>query len=83
MLSSRSQSVKEGQNARLAAKLTGWRVDIKKQSDAQPTEVVAEPPAAQVKAAPAVAEPDSTDDVEALSMEELLLQVPVEVRDEG
>jgi N utilization substance protein A len=25
---------KEGQNARLAAKLTGWRVDIKKQSDA-------------------------------------------------
>jgi N utilization substance protein A len=74
---------KEGQNARLAAKLTGWRVDIKKQSDAQPTEVVAEPPAAQVEAAPAVAEPDSTDDVEALSMEELLLQVPVEVRDEG
>ncbi|HEY8686255.1 MAG TPA: transcription termination factor NusA [Chloroflexota bacterium] len=74
---------KEGQNARLAAKLTGWRVDIKKQSDAQPTEVVAEPPAAQVEAAPAVAEPDSTDDVEALSMGELLLQVPVEVRDEG
>ncbi len=74
---------KEGQNARLAAKLTGWRVDIKKQSDAQPAEVVAEPPAAQVEAAPAVAEPDSTDDVEALSMEELLLQVPVEVRDEG
>lgn len=25
---------KEGQNARLAAKLTGWRVDIRKQSDA-------------------------------------------------
>ena len=35
---------KEGQNARLAAKLTGWRVDIK--SDAAPRETVqsAEPP---------------------------------------
>src|ERR671927_239255 len=27
---------KEGQNARLAARLTGWRVDIKKQSDVAP-----------------------------------------------
>ena len=26
---------KEGQNARLAAKLTGWKIDIKSQSQAQ------------------------------------------------
>jgi N utilization substance protein A len=27
---------KEGQNARLAAKLTGWKIDIKSESQAQP-----------------------------------------------
>ncbi len=74
---------KEGQNARLAAKLTGWRVDIKKQSDTHPPEVQAQPPAPAVETVPAAAQADDADDVEALSMEELLLQVPVEVRDEG
>jgi N utilization substance protein A len=29
---------KEGQNARLAAKLTGWKVDIKKESESVHTE---------------------------------------------
>jgi len=72
---------KEGQNARLAAKLTGWRVDIKKQSDTHPPEVPAEAPP-PVETVPAVAQASETDDVEALSMEELLLQMPVEVRDE-
>ena len=32
---------KEGQNARLAAKLTGWRIDIKSETEAQ-TEGLAE-----------------------------------------
>ncbi len=27
---------KEGQNVRLAAKLTGWKIDIKSESDARP-----------------------------------------------
>jgi transcription termination/antitermination protein NusA len=73
---------KEGQNARLAAKLTGWRVDIKKQSDMLPA-VQAEVAPVEVAAEPEVTELEATDDVEALSMEDLLLQVPVEVRDEG
>jgi N utilization substance protein A len=74
---------KEGQNARLAAKLTGWRVDIKKQSDTHPSAVEAEPLPAAVEEAPEAADPEVTEDVEALSMEELLLQVPVEARDES
>ena len=34
---------KEGQNARLAAKLTGWRIDIKSQSQAAEMFEMAEP----------------------------------------
>jgi len=68
---------KEGQNARLAAKLTGWRVDIKKQSDmpraAEPEEIVPEV---------VVDEPVAEPEPEPASMAELLEQVPVEVRDE-
>jgi N utilization substance protein A len=38
---------KEGQNARLAAKLTGWRIDIKSESmTAQPAEITPESPEA-------------------------------------
>ena len=36
---------KEGQNARLAAKLTGWKIDIKSESQAAQE---AEPPAAEL-----------------------------------
>ncbi len=39
---------REGQNARLAAKMTGWRIDIR--SDAQAHEPAAAPPAARVEA---------------------------------
>jgi N utilization substance protein A len=39
---------KEGQNARLAARLTGWRIDIR--SDADPRPVVDEPAAADSSA---------------------------------
>jgi N utilization substance protein A len=73
---------KEGQNARLAAKLTGWRVDIKKQSDMQPPAPPQTSPAPEIEAVTEDADVEAAD-VEALSMEELLLQVPVEARDEG
>jgi N utilization substance protein A len=70
---------KEGQNARLAAKLSGWRVDIKKQSDMPaPERVEAEPPP------PPEPEPeDVDDDSEGMTMEELLLHVPLEAKDEA
>jgi transcription termination/antitermination protein NusA len=60
---------KEGQNARLAAKLTGWRIDIRKQSDSpqaappEPEPVPAPPPVMEI-------EPDT------MTMEELLNQAP-------
>ena len=38
---------KEGQNARLAAKLTGWKIDIKSESQAAAAEVEAEAAQAQ------------------------------------
>ncbi len=74
---------KEGQNARLAAKLTGWRVDIKKQSDAVAQQKGAEAVAAPIVEIPpelvsshAVAEDDGA------TMEELLAQAPVEAKEE-
>jgi len=74
---------KEGQNARLAAKLTGWRVDIKKQSH-----VEVEPEPEPVALEPAVPEEriESTEvatDAEPATMAELLEQVPVEAVDEA
>lgn len=72
---------KEGQNARLAAKLTGWRVDIRKASDLRAEPIVEEEPVPEpvVEVQSATEEPES----ELATMEELLEQVPVEVRDEG
>jgi N utilization substance protein A len=67
---------KEGQNARLAAKLSGWRVDIRKQSDVAPA-------AEEVAPVPQIVVPQYEDDDEPISMAELLDQVPVEIRDEG
>jgi N utilization substance protein A len=46
---------KEGQNARLAAKLTGWRIDIKSQTAYD--ELVASRPPAEPKPAPELEEP--------------------------
>jgi N utilization substance protein A len=69
---------KEGQNARLAAKLTGWRVYIKKQSDSPAAKAAAPVPP------PPAREPEpDVDEGDAITMEELLEQVPVEARDEG
>ena len=55
---------KEGQNARLAARLTGWRIDIKSESQAsgEPT-----PPRQAPAEAPAVAVPE-TDQVEEVAI---------------
>jgi N utilization substance protein A len=69
---------KEGQNARLAAKLTGWRVDIRKQSDVAPA-VEPEP----VAIPEPVEEPEAEEDLELVTMAELLEQVPIDVREEG
>ena len=77
---------KEGQNARLAAKLTGWRVDIKKESDVpRPHEEQRqEDSAVQATATEVVERHESLDDEEEpASMAELLDQVPVEVVDEA
>ncbi|HEU0235422.1 MAG TPA: transcription termination factor NusA [Candidatus Limnocylindrales bacterium] len=63
---------REGQNARLAARLTGWRIDIRsdvsvaeaKAAELKPvTPAPAEPTAAAVAAEPAAAEPDAADAV--------------------
>jgi transcription termination/antitermination protein NusA len=45
---------KDGQNARLAAKLTGWRIDIKSATDAEKERAARLPPPVEVKVAPAV-----------------------------
>lgn len=80
---------KEGQNARLAAKLTGWRVDIKKQSDVlthREQEQLADAAAnAEASAAPDGVEEQTVAEIEgdeAVSMAELLEQVPIEAGDE-
>lgn len=49
---------KEGQNARLAARLTGLRVDIKSESQLREEEAAAEPEAASAAEDEATAEPD-------------------------
>jgi N utilization substance protein A len=46
---------REGQNARLAAKMTGWRIDIR--SDAQAPEAAAPAPVAPVAVPAGVADP--------------------------
>ena len=45
---------KEGQNARLAARLTGWRIDIRSDAAVSP----AEEPAVKSSAGPAVPSPE-------------------------
>jgi N utilization substance protein A len=75
---------KEGQNARLAAKLTGWRVDIKKQSDIErPAEPQIEAETVTQPEAPVDEPKPELGEAEPVSMAELLEQVPVEAGDEG
>jgi N utilization substance protein A len=47
---------KDGQNARLAAKLTGWRIDIKPAVPVEPKKIEEKPVEAKVEAAPVEAE---------------------------
>jgi len=56
---------KEGQNVRLAAKLTGWRIDIKSASDAEAEGKIK--PEAEVKAEP---------EEEAIAVEEVATEIP-------
>lgn len=67
---------KEGQNARLAAKLTGWRVDIRKHSDAAKPIT---PKRSGDSTSVALEEGPSA----VASMGEVVDQAPAEVRDEG
>jgi len=78
---------KEGQNARLAAKLTGWRVDIKKESDVprrvdEPVEAAVAPEVPIVQIVAPVGADAVEEEDEPASMAELLDQVPVELVDE-
>ena len=65
---------KEGQNARLAAKLTGWRIDIKGVSDAGESKIRAAAIAALTQPAPKVEEP-----IPEPVAEEVEVQEPAEV----
>jgi N utilization substance protein A len=51
---------KDGQNARLAAKLTGWRIDIKSASAAEAERVAKAPPPEKAKIEEAIAEATPT-----------------------
>lgn len=54
---------KRGQNARLAAKLTGWKIDIKSESEAEETGILDEPKQENTEAA-SVPETDQVPDAE-------------------
>lgn len=87
---------KEGQNARLAAKLTGWRIDIKSETQAAEEAAQREAAEAALRAETAQPEPVATTEVqaeiqvegeaeaqaEALEMTEGLLEVAAAAEDE-
>ena len=56
---------KEGQNARLSAKLTGWRIDIKSETQARETNFLAEDPVTEEAAEETTAEEAAVEAVEA------------------
>ena len=63
---------KEGQNARLSAKLTGWRIDIKSETQARETNFLAdeEPAAEEAEAAEATEELDALEAIDAIETAE-------------
>ena len=76
---------KEGQNARLAAKLTGWRIDIKGVSDAGESKIRAAAIAALTQPTPKVEEPTPEPvavEAEAIQPEEVV-EVAAEVVEEA
>jgi len=85
---------KEGQNARLAAKLTGWRIDIKSASTAEAEKMAVPEPKVEEKAEAGIAEgteaaeqaePATAEEspVEAVSSLEEILEPAVETTDSG
>jgi N utilization substance protein A len=69
---------KEGQNARLAAKLTGWRIDIKPESAVEPSMLPAAPAAPAEKPKPAEAAAEKTERAEVwMEVVEAETQAPV------
>ena len=56
---------KEGQNARLSAKLTGWRIDIKSETQARETNFLAEEPVVEAEE-----EMDALEAIDAIETEE-------------
>ncbi|MBO5536097.1 MAG: transcription termination/antitermination protein NusA [Clostridia bacterium] len=60
---------KEGQNARLAARLTGWKIDIKSATQAAEAEQEKEAPSAAEAKEPEM--PDTSDTLDDLSIDEL------------
>ncbi len=71
---------KEGQNARLAAKLTGWRIDIKSATAAEAEKIKeAGAPEAKAKEAPAIEKETAVEELP----EEILAQLaPIEIAEE-
>ena len=63
---------KEGQNARLSAKLTGWRIDIKSETQARETNILADedPVAEEVEVAEAAEEMDALEAIDAIETAE-------------
>ena len=61
---------KEGQNARLSAKLTGWRIDIKSETQARETNFLAEDPVTEEAAEETTAEETADEAVEEEAAEE-------------
>ena len=62
---------KEGQNARLSAKLTGWRIDIKSETQARETNFLAEDPVTEEAAEETPAEETADETVEEAAEEDV------------
>ena len=62
---------KEGQNARLSAKLTGWRIDIKSETQARETNFLAEDPVTEEAAEETTAEETVDEAVEEAAEEDV------------
>lgn len=62
---------KEGQNARLSAKLTGWRIDIKSETQARETNFLAEDPVTEEAAEETTAEETADEAVEEAAEEDV------------
>ena len=62
---------KEGQNARLSAKLTGWRIDIKSETQARETNFLAEDPVTEEAAEETTAEETIDEAVEEAAEEDV------------